>query len=57
MTATENVAVQTVDAKKRDAEEMIKLFLKMSELERARVFGYAQGVESMTEKVPEQRAG
>lgn len=56
MTAIEN-AVQTVDAKKRDAEEMIKLFLKMSELERARVFGYAQGVESMTEKVPEQRAG
>ena len=55
MATTENITVQT-NAKKQDAEEMIKLFLNMTELGRARVFGYAQGIESMVEKAPERRS-
>lgn len=55
MLTTENFAVQA-DMKRQDAEEMIKLFLNMTELERARVFGYAQGVESMIENTSDKRS-
>lgn len=55
MAATENVTVQT-NTKRQDMEEMIKLFLNMTELGRARVFGYAQGIESMIEKAPDKRS-
>ena len=53
---TENANVQTIE-KKQDTEEMIKLFLNMTELERAKVFGYVQGIESMADKSPERQAG
>ena len=56
MATTENVTVQT-NTKRQDMEEMIKLFLNTTELGRARIFGYAQGVESMTGKMPERQAG
>jgi hypothetical protein len=52
MAATENVTVQT----KQDVEEMLNIFLNMTELERARVFGYAQGIESMIEEIPDKRS-
>lgn len=55
MAAIENVTVQP-NAKRQDAEEMIKLFLSMTELGRAKVFGYAQGVESMTGKTADRRS-
>jgi hypothetical protein len=56
MTINEPIAIQMADTKKRDAEEMIELFLKMSELNRAKVFGYAQGVESMSTANPKKTA-
>ncbi len=56
MKLTETVAIQTADTKKRDIEEMIELFSKMSELNRAKVFGYAQGVESMSTANPKKTA-
>lgn len=56
MISNENAAIQMADTKKRDTEAMIELFLRMSELNRAQVFGYAQGVESRTEKLPERQA-
>lgn len=56
MLTSENVTL-TAESKKCDVEAMVELFLKMSELNRAKVFGYAQGVESMPEKFPERQAG
>lgn len=56
MAATEKITVQT-SKRKQEMEEMTKLFQGMSELERAKVFGYAQGIESMSDKVPERQAG
>ncbi len=55
MATTETVTVQT-SKRKREMEEMAKLFQVMSELERAKVFGYMQGIESTTEKMPERQA-
>lgn len=55
MEAIKNAVVQT--SKRQEAEEMIKMFLNMTALDRAKVFGYAQGVESMTGKIPERQAG
>lgn len=56
MAEIENDTVQTMNTKKRDAEEMTKLFLKLSKLERAKILGYAQGIESMTEKAMDKRS-
>lgn len=55
---TNQKAVETMDVKnkKRDAEEMIRLYLRMSELDRAKTFGYAQGVASGANRMDMQRA-
>jgi hypothetical protein len=55
MAETESITVQ-MNAKQQDTEEMIKLFLKMSEVERAKVFGYEQGIESMMEKLSDKQS-
>lgn len=44
------------DAKRADAEEMIKLFLKMNDLKRALVFGFAQGIESTAGKAQDKQS-
>ena len=55
MVTTENVTAQ-INTKQQEAKEMIKLFLSMTALDRAKVFGYAQGIESVVRKVTNKRS-
>ena len=56
MSEIKNSTEQT-NTKKQEAQEMITLYLSMTALNRAKIFGYAQGIKSMTGKMPERQAG
>ena len=52
----EKNAVRTEDAKRADAEEMVKTLLKLPDAEREKLFYMMKGVELTVERLPERPA-
>lgn len=57
MLNTEKAAVHAEDKRKADAEEMAKIIGKLPNAEREKLFYMILGIELMTEKMEERRAG
>lgn len=57
MLNNKNVAVSAEDKRKADADEMAKIISKLPDAEREKLFYMIFGIELMTDRMEERRAG